>query len=59
VFCDNGLRVKLDTLSSNIFHFFVDVENKVYTRYTIPKKDIILEHELTISHRTRLVYKML
>ena len=52
--CNNGLRVKLETLSCKIFHRFMEEENNVYIRYTTPKKDIALGQELVISHSTSL-----
>ena len=52
--CDNGLRVKLETLSCKIFHRFGEEENNVYIRCTTPKKDIALGQELATSHSTML-----
>ena len=52
--CNNGLRVKLETLSCKIFYRLVEEENNVYICSTTPKKDVALGQELATSHSTRL-----
>jgi hypothetical protein len=50
----NDFTDKSWTRSSKTFHLLVEPENNTYILYTIPKNEIVLLHDLAMSHRVRL-----